>query len=410
MILNQKIIVFLISLFLISSCASSMQGVTHLEDNLLQDISSGLPTNGLWRQNIVLYDKDNNGFFRIFAPSPRKATDEQRRPFIFSYNNSEMRWQESQLYKLTPSDQYNYGAIAVGDINKDGYNDIVLANHEKKVLTLINDGKGNFTIDYPVKENFKSRSVLLDDVNGDGWLDIVALSEFYNPNEKDLITGIIVGINEQAKIKTTFIDESKGIFGDSLAVGDVNGDGKKDIVIAPLTAIKDMKKAIWLNDGINGFKHLNKNIFTDKEIPFFVRTGDIDGDGRDEIVFKISPLGAFASPYLKVFKIINDNIVDISQGLEEVKEFGVFDLSDIDDDKKFELGILTKEAISIYKYTNERWVKGKDYKIKKLNDLNSVYDFKMSRQGDGSVIFVYNLASDDGKENGIKAYRLVKEK
>jgi len=404
-----RLVPFVLSILLISSCASSMQGISVSEDGPFRDISHGLPNTGLWRHSIVVFDIDKDGILDIIAPPPRKAPEGQRRPFIFSYIESEQRWKESQLYRFPLSDKYNYGGIAVGDINKDGRYDLVLANHENTIVCLINDGKGSFEINYPVNEPFRSRTVLIDDINGDGLVDIIALSEFYNPNLKDLKTGIMVGINENGSFSVNFVEESSGIFGDSLAVGDINGDGKRDIIIAPLTGIKEQKKAIWLNEGNGVFKPFKKDLFTDKEIPFFVRVGDIDGDGRDEMVFKISPLGAFGSPYLKAFRFTNDNIEDISKGLEDIKDVGVFDLADIDNDGIHELSVLTKEAITLYKYIQGKWIKIDEYRIK-VNDLNAVYDLRVARQRDGSVIFVYNLASDDLKDNGIRAHRVMRKR
>jgi len=406
----KRVVLIAISIFLLKSCASSFHGVSKTDDTYIKDISIGLPISGLWRQNIELYDIDKTGFFEIIVPPPRKASDQQRRPYIFYYDNNEQKWKESEVYKYPFSKEYNYGAIAIGDINKDGFYDLVLANHERKILILINDKKNNFEIITPIDELFRSRTVLIEDMDGDGWLDIIALSEFFNPNQKDLKTGIMVGLNNNGIIKPIFIDGTEYIFGDSFAVGDINGDGKKDIIIAPLTGIKELKKSIWLNDGKGKFKYLNLDIFTEREIPFFVRTGDIDGDNIDEMVFKISPLGVYGSTYLKAFKHVNGVIENISSGLEEIKDIGVFDIADIDNDGKNELGLLTKESIIIYKYSDKKWVKSDEYKINTINDLNAVFDFKMRRQYDGSVLFVFNCALESNTENGIKAYRMVKSK
>src|SRR5437016_7224127 len=65
-----------------------------------------------------------------------------------------------------------YGALATGDINGDGFPDIVVASHFGGVQTLLSDGRGGFTEEILQGEDGYVAAELAD-VNGDGHLDLI---------------------------------------------------------------------------------------------------------------------------------------------------------------------------------------------------------------------------------------------
>lgn len=376
------------------------------------DVSTGLPRDGLWRQNIILFDMNGDGLLDIIAPPPRKAEAAMRRPFIFI--NDKDKWIEG-AYKFPDLKEYDYGGIAVGDINKDGHPDIVLACHEKRIIILKNNGKGAFEeADFPAKD-FKSRTIGIADINNDGYLDIVALSEFPSPSkgknkgESSQIQGILIGINKQGQgFDINIIKEGTQFFGDSLSLADINNDGNMDIVIAVATAIKAYKKIIWLGDGKGGFKHYD-NDFTGDLVVTDVRAGDIDGDGVDEVILKLSGRGNEAGILIAVFKLIGEGMIDITHNLKPEAKPLVFDLADIDGDHRKELILLSEDGLHIYKYLGNGWSEIARYQIPYADTIGA-YDIKAGRQADGSWLIVYNLGSEVTGNRGIRAFLLRGQK
>ncbi len=401
--------IILLCLPLLAGCAALPPVQEKAGTYNITDISKGLPTEGLWRENVALYDMNGDGMLDIVAPPPRKAPEGSRRPFVF-LRDKNGGWREGS-YVFPEGVQYGYGAVAVGDLNGDGYPDIVFAEHSRNIVLFLNDGKGRF-IEAPLSEveSFQSRCVELSDINGDGWLDIVALSEapFTGPAR-----GILVGLNKGGKgWDIRIFDEPNPrspTFGDSLSVGDIRGEGKKDIVIAQLSSEPD-KRLIWFGDGKGDFKYYKSDIAAaDKTVPFKVRLGDVDGDGKDEAVFELAQGGAQGGiAKLAAFKWTGDGFKEISAGLEN--EFPVaFDLVDLDGDGKKEMVLLSKEGIRIYKYMDSGWVRQGKYDLPSEETRGASF-VRAGKNRDGSWLMVYNLGYQEPRElhHGIRAFLINK--
>lgn len=369
------------------------------------DISEGLPRDGQWRQNIALADMDGDGYLDIVAPPPRKAAEGQNMPHIFILDKG--KWKEG-VFTFPSLQDYDYGGIAAGDLNRDGYPDIVLAVQQKRIILLENNGKNGF-VEKPFVVNgpFNSRTVVVSDVNGDGWPDIVALSEAaFSPKSSYRPRGILAGINRDGKgWDVKIVEGGDRLFGDSMAVGDLKGNGNRDIIIAALIAAKKENiKLVWFGDGKGNFSAYDGKIIEGDVMPFFVRAGDLDGDGADEMVFRVSGFGAGAKVFLAAYKWDGAGFADISKGLEVVQNPIVFDLADVDGDGKKELIVLSGDGIHIYKYTDKNWIE-RGYHQLSSAETAGAYDLEAGRNRDGSLLIVYNLGQEgEAFQHGIRAF------
>jgi hypothetical protein len=164
---------------------------------------------------------------------------------------------------------------SIGDLNGDGYLDIVLAKGRHwPVLSRIffGDGKGDFTPgpSLPSKAT-KTYSASLADMTKSGHLDIV-LS------------------NDEPEPKLILLNDGKGIFkvggtyGDAkwstrnAAVGDLNGDGYPDIAVAN----RGMQSYVCMNDGK---LHFDCRPLPDSPSAATVTIADIDGDGANDVIY-----------------------------------------------------------------------------------------------------------------------------
>jgi hypothetical protein len=174
-------------------------------------------------------------------------------------------------------------ALALGDVNGDGKLDVVTANPGFYVITtgassvgvLLGDGQGNFaaSVNYPT--GVETQQVALGDLDGDGKVDIVAA----NTGVDDWWSvGVLRG-----KGDGTFAAEAEfpsGIGPNSVALGDLNKDGKLDVVLADSTAGGWVTVLLGNGDGTlaDGVEY---NV---GDSAGAVMLGDLDGDHNLDIV------------------------------------------------------------------------------------------------------------------------------
>ena len=168
----------------------------------------------------------------------------------------------------------NPTSVALGDVNGDGRPDIVTANSDRNTNTvsvLLGAGAGVFgpKTDFPT--GMQPASVVLGDVNGDGRPDIVTANSGSNSVSVLLNTGTgAFGPPTGFPI---------GGAGSSVALGDVNGDGRPDLA-AVNNNIGTVSVLLGTGAGVFG----PKTDYPTSATPFGVALGDVNGDGRPDIV------------------------------------------------------------------------------------------------------------------------------
>jgi hypothetical protein len=144
--------------------------------------------------------------------------------------------------KTYPSGGYGTVSVAVADVNKDGKPDILVANCGPEacgpgspggnVGVLLGNGNGTFkpVVNYPAENS--PFDVVAADVNGDGTLDIV-VSNWGTPNPATNAGAVTVLEGRgNGKFRPAQTFPSGGAEAPSVAVADVNKDGRLDIVLA----------------------------------------------------------------------------------------------------------------------------------------------------------------------------------
>jgi hypothetical protein len=132
-------------------------------------------------------------------------------------------------------------SLSIGDVNADGKLDLVTANSnffgtEGTAGVLLGSGDGTFApvITYPTGPTSAPTSIALTDVTGDGKLDIVTANN--NPLNFDRSIAVLPGTGTGTFQVGRFY--SPGYLGyavnaaSSVTVTDVSGDGKPDIIVA----------------------------------------------------------------------------------------------------------------------------------------------------------------------------------
>jgi len=169
-------------------------------------------------------------------------------------------------------------SFAVGDVNGDGKPDLVLGIAGPRsgggtISFLAGNGDGTFQDGGAIASDIFADSVALADLNGDGKLDLVCLSNNQN-FLLSLSVALGVGNGSFGAFTTYAISGAESFPGyASLTIGDVDGDGVPDIASGALT--------ILFGDGKGAFPRRGDYLWEGG--PGLV-LADLDGDGRMDIV------------------------------------------------------------------------------------------------------------------------------
>ena len=161
-----------------------------------------------------------------------------------------------------------YSAV-LGDVNGDGILDIVTANYgTDNVSVLLGNGNGTFQtqVTFTTGATTRPQSAALGDVNGDGKLDIIT-ANFRSKNASVLLGNG----NGTFQAPATF---GAGNNPYCVALGDVNGDGRLDLIIANF---RSANASVLLGNGNGTFQA--QATFATGTAPYSVALGDVNGDG-----------------------------------------------------------------------------------------------------------------------------------
>jgi hypothetical protein len=168
-------------------------------------------------------------------------------------------------------------SVAIGDLNADDSRDVATANPDASTVSvLLNNGDGSLRPKRDYAAGRGTVSVAIDDVNGDGKPDLVTA----NNGDVDA-SGISVLLNTGDGTFESKRDYGPGLSPRDLASGDLNGDGKTD-----LATLNDQNLGIvlsvFLNAGDGTFPA--KREYGTPFDPTSVEIGDVNGDGKADLL------------------------------------------------------------------------------------------------------------------------------
>lgn len=168
-------------------------------------------------------------------------------------------------------------SIVSADVNADGHADLVVANNlgngANGVMVLLGDGAGGFMVATSAAAGSFPMAVGVADFNRDGKADLAIADQ--GPLQGDSTAAVMFGRGDGTFAAPTMSEV--GNFPDSIAVGDLNGDGRFDIVVVNEY---DGTTSVLLSTGDGTFAPQQRYPVTGSSVAI----ADVDGDGKPEVL------------------------------------------------------------------------------------------------------------------------------
>ncbi|HEV2294745.1 MAG TPA: Calx-beta domain-containing protein [Tepidisphaeraceae bacterium] len=183
-------------------------------------------------------------------------------------------------------------SVAVGDFNADGKPDLATSNNYD-LSVLLGNGNGTYQAPTTLSINGYPAGVAVGDVNADGKLDLVAASNYfygggwgygYYPSVWSGRMNVLLGNGNGsfAAAKTTHAGASSGGIA-AVALADFNGDGKLDAAtVDPGEYRATGGIAVAYGDGAGGLSPTSAA--ASMESPVSLTAGDVNGDGKPDLL------------------------------------------------------------------------------------------------------------------------------
>jgi uncharacterized protein (TIGR03437 family) len=170
----------------------------------------------------------------------------------------------------------------VADINKDGILDIAGPSNGT-LAVLLGNGDGTFHTANPATVGSNPETAVTADFNKDGNPDVAVLNAgtIGTPSDPGSIS-VLLGNGTGIFPKTVTL--AAGVNPRAIATGDMNNDGKPDLIVATGSSATAFQISVFLGNGDGTFQSPFNITLPAGETPDTITVMDIDGDGKLDVV------------------------------------------------------------------------------------------------------------------------------
>ncbi|HWP81242.1 MAG TPA: FG-GAP-like repeat-containing protein [Bacteroidota bacterium] len=248
---------------------------------------------------------------------------------------------------LAGSEPYS---VAIADFNRDGKLDIVAANYSTLTVSVLRNQSSPGSISLQSRVPFASGNglypVAVGDIDGDGAADIVVTNQ--SDNNVSVLRNTSTPSTISFAARVNFVT---GTTPGGIGIGDLDADGKLDLVIANRNS--NTISLLRNTSSIGAPSFAPKADSTTGSYPASVALGDINGDGKLDVVV------TNASSYtLSVFRNTSSGSISLSSRVDfatGIYPWGVI-VADLTEDGKPDIGVASSGSNQLSLYRNTIFV------------------------------------------------------
>ncbi len=260
-------------------------------------------------------DVNGDGFGDVLIGAPGYSHPESNEGGAFAFYGGADAPNQTADWNVTGSGEFGYAVASAGDVNGDGYADVIVGAHlydtalsnAGQILIYLGSANGLATTAITTRDGEAANAQLgysvstAGDVDGDGYDDIIAGAPYHtNGQDSEGRAYVYFGSAGGLEPSPDWYAESNmadGRLGRSVAcAGDVNGDGYSDIIVgAPYYSSDSGRAFIWrgklqvgigMGDGTPSNAYWTGNIGQNFAIfgSAVSSAGDVNGDGYSDVI------------------------------------------------------------------------------------------------------------------------------
>ena len=229
-----------------------------MESLTFEPVTDNLPRDGRWQMGFAAADMNGDGHIDLVFPPRRKGYPVKPAILLGDGKGGFENWAQQ---KWPDNVQWDYGDVEVADFDGDGHQDAAFAIHFKPQYILYGDGNGVFARGELLKSpnpRITSRALTAADFDGDGRKDLAFVAEVdYDITSNVRFEGaatVWVLLNRGGTWEISNDGLPANHIADNISAGDVDGDGRPELVLSSNS--NGMRQLVFSYEGDDGWRPL----------------------------------------------------------------------------------------------------------------------------------------------------------